>query len=72
MNPRRSFVTYLLIALLACDVFLRLTGCSISRAASSAMDTVAPRQQCEAITRKGNGCSRKAERGSHFCWQHNR
>lgn len=28
------------------------------------------RQQCEAVTSKGKRCSRKAEKKSKFCWQH--
>jgi len=27
-------------------------------------------QQCEAITKKGTRCSRKAKSGSRYCWQH--
>ena len=27
-------------------------------------------QQCEAITKKGTRCSRKAQAGSKYCWQH--
>lgn len=27
-------------------------------------------QQCEAITKAGTRCSRKAEAGSKYCWQH--
>jgi hypothetical protein len=26
--------------------------------------------QCEAITKKGKRCSRRAVEGSHYCWQH--
>jgi hypothetical protein len=26
--------------------------------------------QCEAITKKGTRCKRKAQSGSRFCWQH--
>jgi hypothetical protein len=28
------------------------------------------RQQCEAITSKGSRCTRMAEKGSKYCWQH--
>ncbi|MBI5058637.1 hypothetical protein HZB60_02510 [candidate division KSB1 bacterium] len=28
------------------------------------------RRQCEATTTKGTRCSRKAEKGSRYCWQH--
>jgi len=27
-------------------------------------------QQCEAITKKGTRCKRKAQTGSKYCWQH--
>ncbi|MBM3324091.1 MAG: SH3 domain-containing protein [Calditrichaeota bacterium] len=27
-------------------------------------------RQCEAITLKGTQCSRRAMKGSHYCWQH--
>lgn len=30
----------------------------------------APRSQCEAITKKGARCSRRAQPGSRYCWQH--
>ena len=26
--------------------------------------------QCEAITLKGTRCTRRAKKGSHYCWQH--
>lgn len=29
-----------------------------------------PRQQCEAITKKGTRCSRLAMPGAKYCWQH--
>ncbi|MFZ5434119.1 MAG: hypothetical protein ACOZB3_10140 [Calditrichota bacterium] len=29
-----------------------------------------PRQQCEAITKKGTRCSRLAIPGAKYCWQH--
>ncbi len=29
-------------------------------------------QQCQAITKKGTQCKRKAEPGSKYCWQHSR
>ena len=28
--------------------------------------------QCQAITKKGTQCKRKAQAGSNYCWQHNR
>lgn len=28
--------------------------------------------QCKAITKKGTQCSRNAEEGSDYCWQHNK
>ena len=30
------------------------------------------RQRCAATTQKGSQCSRLAQAGSRFCWQHNR
>jgi hypothetical protein len=44
-------------------------------------DTIAPREsvvqeesaefhQCEAITLKGTRCTRRAKKGSRYCWQH--
>ena len=29
-----------------------------------------PPRQCEAITRKGTRCSRNAQKGTPYCWQH--
>jgi micrococcal nuclease len=28
--------------------------------------------RCQALTKKGTQCSRRAQAGSHFCWQHQR
>jgi hypothetical protein len=28
--------------------------------------------RCQAITKKGTQCSRRAQAGSHYCWQHQR
>ena len=32
--------------------------------------STAPAEQCQAITRKGTRCSRNAQPGTHYCWQH--
>jgi len=37
---------------------------------SSPSDNSQESGQCQAITKKGTQCSRKAQAGSKFCWQH--
>jgi TolA-binding protein len=37
---------------------------------NSASDNSQESGQCQAITKKGTQCSRKAQAGSKFCWQH--
>ena len=37
---------------------------------SSASDNLEVLDQCQAATKKGSQCSRKAQAGSKFCWQH--
>ncbi len=29
-------------------------------------------ERCQAVTKKGTQCKRKAQPGSNYCWQHNR
>jgi hypothetical protein len=58
------------------DVLERLRTMPLARGSQNPVFNEAlgapARQQCEAITKKGTRCTRKAARGSKYCWQHGR
>lgn len=45
---------------------------NVDGSAEAAHDTIQSNNagQCKAITQKGTQCSRKAQNGSDYCWQH--
>jgi colicin import membrane protein len=46
------------------------TSSSINDESAAGAKAVQNQEQCKAITQAGSRCSRKAEAGSDYCWQH--
>ena len=54
----------------ACKVCIDKSSTSIKKKSEAKKDSAITSERCQAITKKGTQCKRKAEPGSKYCWQH--